>query len=68
MFQMSNEVRVVTTIGHLALQEVTRVSTNDLKQGDIVRLKATKPVNEKPYGYGEVLAVEDRTAKVRRFS
>jgi hypothetical protein len=66
---MSNEVRTVTTIGHLALQETTRISTTDLKQGDIVRLKATKPVNEKPYGYAEVLALEeDQVARIRRFS
>lgn len=63
-----SEVRVITTIGHLDLQETTKVSTIDLKRGDIVRLKATKPVSEKPYGYGEVLSVEDRTAQVRRFS
>lgn len=63
-----SEVRTVTTIGHLDLQETTKISTVDLQRGDIVRLKATKPVNEQPYGYGEVLAVEDRTAQVRRFS
>jgi ribosomal protein S17 len=65
---MSNEVRVITTIGHLALQETTNIQTNDLKRGDIVRLKATKPVSEKPYGWAEVLVVADRTAQIRRFN
>jgi ribosomal protein S17 len=65
---MSSEVRVITTIGHLALQETTNIQTNDLKRGDIVRLKATKPVSEKPYGWAEVLVVADRTAQIRRFN
>ena len=61
--------RVITTIGHLALQERTTVQIKNLKRGDFVRLKAAKPVSAKPYGYGEVLAVEsDNQVKIRRFN
>lgn len=66
---MSDTVRIITTIGHLALQEKTRIFSNGLQRGDIVRLKAAKPVREKPYGYAEVLTIEaDQTYTVRRFS
>lgn len=67
---MSDTTHVITTEGHLALQEKTRIrSSRDLQRGDIIRLKAEKPVNEQPYGYAEVLVVEaDRKYTVRRFS
>jgi hypothetical protein len=65
---MSNEVRVITTIGQLDLQETTNIQTTSLQRGEIVRLKVSKPESAKPYGYGEVLAVADKSAKVRRFS
>ena len=61
--------RVITTIGHLALQETTTVQSKNLKRGDFVRLKAAKPTTAKPYGYAEVLAVdEDHKVKIRRFN
>jgi hypothetical protein len=68
MFQMSTEVRVITTIGQLDLQETTNINTSNLKRGEIVRLKVAKPEDARPYGYAEVLVVADSTAKIRRFS
>lgn len=65
---MSSRIPVIITIGHLALQETFEVTTLTLQRGDIVRLKATKPTNEKPYGHGEVLSVADGQAHIRRFS
>ena len=61
---------VISTAGHLALQEQTRIhSSSDLNRGDFIRLKATKPVTEKPYGWAEVLKVEaDHKYLVRRFN
>ncbi len=63
-------IATIETAGHLALQEETRIqSTSDLKRGDFIRLKATKPIDEKPYGWAEVLRVEaDQKFLVRRFS
>ena len=62
--------RIVTTIGQLELQEVTTIQSSDLKRGDFIRLKASKPANAKPYGYAEVLAVVQpgREFKIRRFN
>lgn len=61
--------RIVTTVGHLALQEITTISSSNLKRGDFIRLKASKPATAKPYGYAEVLAVEsDKAVKIRRFN
>jgi hypothetical protein len=71
MLQMSEStIPVITTAGQLALQETTRIhSSSDLQRGSIIRLKATKPVSAKPYGYAEVLIVEeDQKYTVRRFS
>ena len=61
---------VIETAGQLALQETTRAhSSQSVQRGDIIRLKAAKPVNSKPYGYAEVLAVEtDNKFTLRRFS
>ena len=62
-------VHVIQTAGHLDLQETTRIhSSVSLKRGDIIRLKAEKPVNEKPYGLAEVLVVEPQisTYYIRR--
>ena len=66
---MSN-IPTIETAGHLALQEQIRIhSSSDLNQGDFIRLKAAKPVTEKPYGWAEVLEVEaDHKYTVRRFS
>lgn len=66
----TTNITVITTAGHLALQETTRIhSTNDLKRGEIIKLKAARPVNEQPYGWAEVLVVEaDRKFKIRRFN
>jgi hypothetical protein len=63
-------VHVIETAGQLELQETTRIhSSNALQRGDVIRLKATKPVSSKPYGYAEVLVVEaDSKYTVRRFN
>jgi hypothetical protein len=63
-----SEVRVITTIGQLDLQETTTIKTATLTRGEIVRLKVTKPESAQPYGYAEVLAVADHVAKIRRFN
>jgi len=69
MSRYPSTLPIITTAGTLDLQETTQVkSKTELKRGDFVLLKVTKPKDAEPYGYAEVLAIKNGQYKIRRFN